>query len=74
MPGFYLSGARRRLALRTSDGGLRYTARNGALNRRILANPAAKAIADIGSEVSSTSAFARWTRRVVAMAVDEAPA
>jgi len=55
MSGFYLSGARRRLARRTAVGGLRYTARNAALNRRMLANPAAKAMADIGSAVPSTS-------------------
>ncbi len=65
---------RPRLALRTAVGGLRYTARNAALNRRMLANPAASAIADIGIMVSSTSLFARCTRRVVATAVGEAPA
>jgi hypothetical protein len=65
MSGFYLSGPRRRLARRAAVGGLRNTARNVALNRRMLANPSAKAIADIGSAVPSTSAFARCTRRVV---------
>ena len=40
----------------------------------MLANPAANAIAAIGIGVSSTSAFARCTRRVVATAVGEAPA
>ena len=40
----------------------------------MLPNPAAKAIADMGIEVSSTRAFARCTRRVVTTAVGEAPA
>ena len=40
----------------------------------MLANPAANAIADIGIDVSSISAFARCTRRVVATAVGDAPA
>jgi len=65
MSEFYLSGPRGRLARRTAVGGLRYTARNVALNRRTLANPSAEAIADIGSAVPSPSAFARCTRRVV---------
>ena len=34
----------------------------------MLANPAAKAMADMGRAVSSTSAFARCTRRVIATA------
>src|SRR5439155_542145 len=45
-----------------------------ALNRRMLVNPAANAMADIGMAVSSIRAFARCTRRVVATAVGEAPA
>src|SRR5262249_61480297 len=61
---------RRRIAL----GGRRYTARNAALNRRMLVNPAANATADIGSVVSSMRVFARCTRRVVATAVGDAPA
>jgi hypothetical protein len=48
--------------------------RNAALNRRMLANPDAKAIADMDICVPSTRAFARCTRRVVATAVGEAPA
>src|SRR5213594_4874691 len=40
----------------------------------MLAKPAANAIADIGIAVSSTRAFARCTRRVVATAVGGAPA
>jgi hypothetical protein len=40
----------------------------------MLANPAANAIADIDIAVASTRALARWTRRVVATAVGEAPA
>jgi hypothetical protein len=40
----------------------------------MLVKPAAKAIADIGIAVLSTSALARCTRRVVATAVGEAPA
>jgi hypothetical protein len=55
-------------------GALRYTARNAALNRRMLVNPAANAMADIGMSVPSIRAFARCTRRVVATAVGEAPA
>ena len=66
--------SRRRRARRIADGGRRYTARNAVLNRRMLANPAANAIAAIGIGVSSTSALARCTRRVVATAVGEAPA
>ena len=65
---------RGRLARRTLVGALRYTARKAALNRRMLPKPAANAIADIGIAVSSTSVFARCTRRVVATAVGEAPA
>jgi len=40
----------------------------------MLAKPAAKAMADIGSVVESTSVFARCTRRVVATSLGEAPA
>jgi hypothetical protein len=40
----------------------------------MLANPDAKAIADMDICVPSTRAFARCTRRVVATAVGEAPA
>jgi len=40
----------------------------------MLVNPAANATADTGRAVSSRSVFARWTRRVVATAVGEAPA
>jgi len=40
----------------------------------MLVKPAANAIADIGSVVSSMSVFARCTRRVAATAVGEAPA
>jgi len=40
----------------------------------MLANPAVKAIADIGIAVESTSVLARCTRRVVATAIGEAPA
>src|SRR6267143_1887467 len=39
---------RLRVVLRTAVGGRRYTARNAALNRRTLPNPAANAIEDIG--------------------------
>src|SRR5215470_11355636 len=44
------AGVHRR-ARRTAVGGQRYTARNAALKRRMLANPAPKAIADIGIAV-----------------------
>jgi hypothetical protein len=64
----------RRPERRTAVGARRYTARNAALKRRMLANPAANAIADIGIDVPSISAFARWTRRVMAAAVGDAPA
>jgi hypothetical protein len=40
----------------------------------MLAKPAANATAAIGSAVSSTSRFARWTRLVVTTAIGEAPA
>jgi len=40
----------------------------------MLVNPAANATADILRLVASRSVFARWTRRVVATAVGEAPA
>jgi hypothetical protein len=60
--------------LRIAVGGRLYTARNAALNRRMLLNPAAKAIADIVVAVSSTSRFARCTRRVIATALGDAPA
>jgi hypothetical protein len=40
----------------------------------MLPNPAEKAMAEIGIIVSSTSRFARCTRRVVATAVGDAPA
>jgi len=68
-------GARRiRPARRIEVGGLRYTARNAALKRRMLANPAANATEAIGIVVSSTSRFARWTRLVMATAIGAAPA
>src|SRR5262245_11676270 len=80
--GVRLAGGRRpararrrpRLVRRTAVGGLRYTAWNAALNRRMLPNPAENATADIGIDVSSISRLARWTRRVVATAIGEAPA
>jgi hypothetical protein len=57
-----------------ANGGRPYTARRAALNRRMLENPAAKAMPAIGIGVSSSNRFARWTRRVVATAVGDAPA
>ena len=44
-----------------------------ALKRRRLAKPAACAISVIGSAVSSSSFFAKWTRRVCATASGDAP-
>src|SRR6185503_7896302 len=70
--------ARRRAAgsllRRMADGGRRYTARNAALKRRMLENPAANATEAIGIVVSSSRVFARCTRRVPATALGEAPA
>src|SRR5262249_38160255 len=66
--------ARDRRARRTALGGRRYAERNAALKRRMLVNPAANAIAPIGSAVSSTRTLARCTGRVVATAVGDAPA
>ena len=63
-----------RRARRKALGGRRYTARKAALKRRMLAKPAANAMADIGSAVVSTSVLARCTRRVVATSLGEAPA
>ncbi len=56
---FYAVRRARLLVRRTADGGRRYTARNAALNRRMLAKPAANAIAEIGIAVSSKSVLAR---------------
>jgi hypothetical protein len=40
-------------------GGRRYAARNAALKRRMLAKPAANAIADTGNVVAASSVLAR---------------
>src|SRR5947207_2211155 len=66
--------ASRACVRRTADGGRRYTARNTALNRRMLANPAANAMAEIGIVVSSSIILARCTRRVAATELGDAPA
>jgi hypothetical protein len=59
---------------RNDDGGRPYVARNASLNRRMLRNPAAKAISDSGIAVWSISRFAACTRRVAAISLGVAPA
>src|SRR5262249_39599013 len=59
---------------RNDDGGRPYVARHASLKRRILRNPAAKAISDRGIAVWSINRFAACTRRVAATSLGVAPA
>ncbi len=66
-------GARRQRCGASRDGELPIRARNSALNRRTLPNPAANAMSVSGSAVSCSSCLASASRRVCASSTGDTP-